>query len=54
MDLLQNKKVAIKKLKQINDIADAKRILREIRIIRNLRHDNVLGLSDLIYVPQPK
>ena len=54
IDQLHNKKVAIKKLRQINDVFDAKRVLREIRILKNLRHENVLCLSDLIYYPKPR
>ncbi len=54
LDQMQNKKVAIKKLRQINDVLDAKRVLREIRILKYLRHENILGLSDLIYYPKPR
>lgn len=53
-DLEQNKKVAIKKLRRVNDVVDAKRILREIRILKALKHENILGLSDVFYVPQPQ
>ena len=52
-DLVLKKKVAIKKLREIHDVVDAKRILREIRILKYLKHDNILGLIDLIYVPRP-
>ncbi len=31
---------------------DAKRILREIKIMKNLDHENVLGLKDVIYIPR--
>lgn len=33
------------------DIIDAKRILREIVIMKNLQHDNVLKLLDVVYIP---
>lgn len=37
-------KVAIKKLHKIEDLVDAKRVLREIRILRSMQHENILGL----------
>jgi len=52
-DQVINKKVAIKKLRRINDVLDAKRVLREIRILKNMRHENILGLTDLIYNNKP-
>ena len=42
-------KCAIKKLHKIEDIVDARRVLREIRILRNMNHENVLSLQNLIY-----
>lgn len=37
-----NKKVAIKKIpKAFNDLTDAKRILREIKLMRHFEHENV-------------
>ena len=32
---------------------DAKRVLREIIIMKNCAHENILGLQDVIYVPRP-
>eukprot|EP00184_Porphyridium_aerugineum_P004093 CAMPEP_0184694410 /NCGR_PEP_ID=MMETSP0313-20130426/2385_1 /TAXON_ID=2792 /ORGANISM="Porphyridium aerugineum, Strain SAG 1380-2" /LENGTH=422 /DNA_ID=CAMNT_0027152701 /DNA_START=530 /DNA_END=1798 /DNA_ORIENTATION=+ len=47
-DLVTNKKVAIKKIVDaFDDITDLKRILREIRLMRALSHENLLGLADL-------
>ena len=43
------KNVAIKKLHKIEDIVDAKRVLREMRILRHLAHDNILSLSNVLY-----
>ncbi len=41
-------KVAIKKIPRLfNDLVDAKRILREIKLLRHFRHENVVGLRDL-------
>lgn len=48
-DTLKQKKVAIKKLHKIEDIIDAKRVLREIRILRYLNHENIIYLSNLHY-----
>ncbi|EGR33044.1 protein kinase domain protein [Ichthyophthirius multifiliis] len=44
-----NMQVAIKKLHKIEDTVDAKRILREIRILKNLVHENILQLLNIIY-----
>ena len=41
--------MAIKKLLKIVDIVDAKRILREIRILRCMSHENILELLDVIF-----
>lgn len=45
-------KVAIKKLGKIEDTIDAKRILREIMIMKNCKHENILGLLDVVYNPR--
>jgi len=46
------KPVAIKKVRgAFDDVTDAKRILREIRLMRRLQHPNVLGLYDLLRPP---
>ncbi len=42
-------KVAIKKLHPVEDLIDAKRTLREIRLMRVLSHENTLELLDLNY-----
>jgi len=44
--------IAIKKLAKIEDVIDAKRVLREIIIMKNLKHENILGLIDVVYVPK--
>ena len=44
-----NKLVAIKKIpKAFEDTVDCKRLLREIKILRHFKHENVLGLVDII------
>jgi serine/threonine protein kinase len=47
-----DKKVAIKKIpKAFEDVVDAKRILREIKLLRHFQHENIVGLVDLIPSP---
>ena len=42
MDKQTNKKVAIKKIpKAFDDLVDAKRILREVKLLRHFKHENV-------------
>lgn len=48
-DLKTQNKTAIKKLHKIEDIIDAKRVLREIRILRCLKHENILEMLNVIY-----
>jgi len=44
-----DKKVAIKKVpKAFEDLVDAKRILREVKLLRHFVHENIIGLYDLI------
>ena len=44
--------VAIKKIpKAFEDIIDCKRLLREIKILKHFKHDNVLGLVDILAPP---
>ncbi|CAD8187520.1 unnamed protein product [Paramecium octaurelia] len=45
----EKQKVAIKKLHLVRDEIDAKRVLREIRILRTMQHENILHLEHLIY-----
>lgn len=48
-DSRYNKKVAIKKISNaFDDTVDAKRILREIRLLAHFRHDNIVSLLDMI------
>jgi mitogen-activated protein kinase 1/3 len=48
-DNLHNMKIAIKKMKDaFVDAVDAKRILRELKLLRHFRHENVVGILDLI------
>jgi len=48
LDRITNKKVAIKKIpKAFDDLVDAKRILREVKLLRHFKHENIVGLRDL-------
>jgi len=47
-----HKKIAIKKIaKAFEDLVDAKRILREIKLLQHFKHDNIIGLYDLMNPP---
>lgn len=52
-DTLRGEKVAIKKVKDVfEDLVDAKRILREIKLLAHLgSHENVVNLVDLMAMP---
>ena len=51
-DTRTNAHVAIKKLEKVfSHLVDAKRILREITLLRHLQHENVTTMLDLI-VPE--
>ena len=51
-DLKTNTKAAIKKIsKAFLDLVDAKRILREIKLLRHFSHENVCTLLDLVNPP---
>ena len=49
-DLKHHRVVAIKKIQNIMDEIDLKRILREIMILKYLKHDNIIQLYDVIFV----
>jgi len=52
IDTKTDVKVAIKKVPKVfDDLIDAKRILREIKLLRHLHHENVVSLYDLIPPP---
>ena len=48
-DKITKRNVAIKKLHKLEDMIDAKRLLREIRLTRYMSHENTLELLDIIY-----
>ncbi|GAB5368363.1 hypothetical protein AAMO2058_001312800 [Amorphochlora amoebiformis] len=52
IDTKTDTKVAIKKIPKVfDDLIDAKRVLREIKLLRHFKHENVVGLYDLIAPP---
>ncbi|GJP35664.1 hypothetical protein CLOM_g20182 [Closterium sp. NIES-68] len=53
-DETTGEEVAIKKIgKAFNDRTDAKRTLREIVLLRNMNHPNVIAIKDIIRPPNP-
>jgi hypothetical protein len=52
VDMATETKVAIKKVPNaFEDLVDAKRILREIKLLRHFKHENVCSLYDLLDPP---
>jgi serine/threonine protein kinase len=48
-DVLMNEPVAVKRITDVFcNTGDARRILREIKILRNLRHDNIVPIMDIV------
>jgi len=48
-DARNNEKVAIKKVKDcFHNLTDAKRILREIKVLQHLNHPNIVKLTDMV------
>ncbi len=55
-DKLTNKKVAIKKIVDvIEEAQDAKRVLRELKLLKHFRlHENIISIKDILLSPAPK
>lgn len=49
----KNKKVAIKRMHKVEDMIDAKRMLREIRILNEFKHENIINQERVIFVENP-
>ncbi|KUF96125.1 hypothetical protein AM588_10005974 [Phytophthora nicotianae] len=51
--ILRGRKVAIKKITDVfDDLTDAKRILREMKLLRHLGvHENIINILDVILIP---
>jgi serine/threonine protein kinase len=49
-DSRYGRNVAIKKIQNIMDEVDLKRILREIMILKYIKHENIIQLFDVIFV----
>ncbi|CAG2106486.1 unnamed protein product [Medioppia subpectinata] len=52
-DKRTHQEVAIKKMSHLGLSTTCKRILREIRILPHLQHENIVKITDLIYSPVP-
>ncbi|KAL4173842.1 hypothetical protein KRP22_005789 [Phytophthora ramorum] len=52
-DTLRGRKVAIKKITDVfDDLTDAKRILREMKLLRHLGvHENIINILDVVLIP---
>ena len=47
-----NEKVAIKKIgSAFENLTDARRTLREIKLLRHLRHENIIAVKDILKPP---
>ncbi|CAG9578162.1 putative mitogen-activated protein kinase [Leishmania major strain Friedlin] len=54
VDAVTNEPVAIKKVMHLfDDAVDAKRVLREVKLLAYLKHPNILSLKDLFKSPDP-
>ena len=53
IDTVTGQKVAIKKIKDVfNDVVDAKRILRELKLLRHFNsHENIITIYDIMALP---
>lgn len=50
LDVVTNRKVAIKKLaRPFQSAVHAKRTYRELKLLKHMRHENVIGLLDVFY-----
>ncbi|KAJ0236940.1 Protein kinase domain-containing protein [Hirschfeldia incana] len=47
-----NEKVSIKKIHAFENKIEAKRTLREIKLLRHFKHENIVGIKDLILPPE--
>jgi mitogen-activated protein kinase 1/3 len=48
-DTVSGEKIAIKKIgNAFENLTDARRTLREIKLLRHLRHENIIGVRDIM------
>ena len=51
-NLVTGEKVAIKKIgNAFENLTDARRTLREIKLLRHLRHENIIAVKDVLKPP---
>lgn len=52
LDKESNEKIAIKKVPKVfQDLVDGKRILREIKLLRTFKHENIVSVKDIMAIP---
>jgi mitogen-activated protein kinase 1/3 len=49
-DTLKNRQIAIKKISNTSEDVELKKILREIIILKNLKHENIIELLDVVLI----
>lgn len=49
-DSIYNRPVAVKKIQNLIDIVDLKKVIREIYILKNFQHDNIITLYDVLFI----
>jgi len=49
-DEIKKRSVAIKKIQNLVDAVDLKKVIREIIILKYLKHDNIITLYDVIFI----
>ena len=50
IDNKEKRNVAIKKIQNIVDGQDLKKVIREIIILKNLKHENIITLYDVVFI----
>ena len=49
-DNKEKRSVAIKKIQNIVDKDDLKKVIREVIILKNLKHENIISLYDVVFI----
>jgi len=52
VDRVTNQPVAVKRIQNVfSNVTDTRRLLREMHLLRHLRHPNIIALRDIVYPP---